>query len=225
MNTSDEIKNTLSFVTQILSQDVLPYFNTAEHDYSVSDMSSIMAAFVQLQQSILSFDDVALSAVTLAEAKINDFLSRSTLSPVLQKKIFQTFTKSSITSVIPYDNTIPQISEGVEVMGIDFTPISASSKILIEADFSYEASSTYYVFGSIFDSRFSSAVRSSSSYFSGSVPIMSRYVSVILDSGSLDLRRYSLRLGSNAGTVYFNGPNTTHGGVIGSNFRVTEFLL
>lgn len=53
MNTSTEIKNTLSFVTQILTQDVLPFFDQANHQYSITDMSAITSKFLILQQSIV----------------------------------------------------------------------------------------------------------------------------------------------------------------------------
>ena len=50
---------------------------------------------------------------------------------VLQVQNFQTGSGLTTTTTIPYDDTIPQITEGGEVMTLNITPTSASSKLLI----------------------------------------------------------------------------------------------
>jgi len=51
---------------------------------------------------------------------------------VIQTITAQSSSKMSSSAVIPYDNTIPQISEGTEYINLSITPTSASSILLVE---------------------------------------------------------------------------------------------
>ena len=51
---------------------------------------------------------------------------------VLQVANFQTGTVATGTTVLPYDDTIPQITEGNEYMTLAFTPTDAGSTLLIQ---------------------------------------------------------------------------------------------
>jgi hypothetical protein len=70
MTTSNEIKNTLSFITDILNQDVLPYFDQANHEYSVTDMTAILSKFLILQQSIVNLEGTFDQKISLIESPI-----------------------------------------------------------------------------------------------------------------------------------------------------------
>ena len=54
---------------------------------------------------------------------------------VLQIVNFQTGAVATGTTVLPFDNTIPQITEGTEFMTLAITPTSATSELIIEVVF------------------------------------------------------------------------------------------
>lgn len=53
---------------------------------------------------------------------------------VVQTVVAVTTTPAVVTASIPYDNTIPQQSEGTELMTVSITPQFASSKLLVAFD-------------------------------------------------------------------------------------------
>lgn len=58
-------------------------------------------------------------------------LPAGTGGKVLQVQQTQTNNQIQSTNTIPYDNSTPLFSEGVEVMALNFTPVSASSTLYI----------------------------------------------------------------------------------------------
>jgi hypothetical protein len=64
---------------------------------------------------------------------INRILRSQSQGKVVQVVYVENSSFSTSTSFIPIDNTIPQISEGMEVFSVSITPVNASSKLLIEA--------------------------------------------------------------------------------------------
>lgn len=197
--TPENFKSTLEFITQIMNDDLLPAVQNLGLSSPSFDISPILASLLSVQNGI-------------------DSLSGQMC--VLQKKTYQTFTKSSTPDKIPYDNTVPMITEGAEVMAIDFTPFSDTSKLLIECFFSFEGSQASYIIGALFDGS-PSCISSSISYYS--TTILQRYMRVIVDSSSLAPRRFSLRVGASAGSVNFNYPSTLMGNSTCSNITITEF--
>lgn len=195
-----DIKNALSIFSQVLKDDILPAIDALSLAAPSVDISPILASLLSVQNGI-------------------DSLSGQIC--VLQKKTYQTFTKSSTPDKIPYDNTVPQITEGAEVMAIDFTPVSDTSKLLIECFFSFEGSQASYVIGALFDGS-PSCISSSISYYSTN--ILQRYMRVIVDSSSLAPRRFSLRVGASGGSVNFNYPSNLMSNSTCSNLTITEYI-
>lgn len=77
MTTQAEIKNTLSFITQVLNLDVLPYFD--QNQTSPVDVSAITSSFMTLQQSIITlysdFNTALDSNILTIDQKIAQFSS------------------------------------------------------------------------------------------------------------------------------------------------------
>jgi hypothetical protein len=76
------------------------------------------------------FSDVSNSN-TLGKAKIEDFMLKA--GGVLQIATTSSTTHPDITTVIPADDTIPQKTEGDEILSLSFTPRSSSSSMLLIA--------------------------------------------------------------------------------------------
>ena len=79
MNTKEEIQNTLSFVTQILKDDVLPFFELPETTITDDAKNIIITKFAEVQSSIIALysniNDDLENNLTLIDSKINNSLS------------------------------------------------------------------------------------------------------------------------------------------------------
>jgi hypothetical protein len=73
-----------------------------------------------------------------------------TPTSVLQTRMFQTGAVATGTGIIPFDNTIPQISEGSQLMSLVFTPLSATSKLIITIYAALSSSASVAMTGALF---------------------------------------------------------------------------
>jgi microcystin-dependent protein len=145
---------------------------------------------------------------------------------VVQVQNFQTGAVNSGSTIIPNDNTIPQISEGDEYMSLAFTPKYASSVLRVDvymmcaADVAASIISIALFKDAIADAlavtRYTSVQANdrSNNSFSHFVP-----------AGSTDSQNFTVRAGPhNASTVTFNGTNldAEMGGIMASSITITE---
>ena len=130
----------------------------------------------------------------------------------IQKQYTADGTATSTTDQIPLDNTIPQDSEGALLQSLAFTPLDASSKILIEWKGYLSASDAGGAIAALFQSASADAI--DTFYAFGD------HVSILrcqLDSWGLTARTISVRYGVKtaaqtayagstiSGSAYFNG--------------------
>lgn len=75
--------------------------------------------------------------------KVFVYVTAGGSTKILQVAYADSVTSTGITTPrIPYDNTIPQITEGTEILTCSITPKSATSYLLIEASINYSTGST-----------------------------------------------------------------------------------
>ena len=147
---------------------------------------------------------------------------------VLQVVNYQTGAVATGTTVTPADDTIPQITEGVQYMSLAVTPRSASSTLLVTV-VSYAAVSvaTAWSTTALFKDAATGAVAVGigNSYTGGIiVPGIINYSQV---SGSTASTTFTVRVGiSTAGTLTFNGSSggRVFGGVMSSSITITEVV-
>jgi hypothetical protein len=138
------------------------------------------------------------------------------------------------TAALPIDNTIPQLTEGAQVMSLTITPVSAASFILLRfnCNLGHSNSGSRPVGVAMFDgsanainARFMQIDGSST----GNSPIPFS-MEVRVPSGSISARTYSIRAGSNGGvadTVFITGSRNAgsyFGGAITATFTAQEIL-
>jgi hypothetical protein len=145
---------------------------------------------------------------------------------VIQVANYQTGTLATGTGAIPFDNTIPQITEGTEFMSLAFTPTSATSKLLIQVvwvganpslatngfSIALFAAGTANALACIFTSIVNSSVNT--------YPF-----NHFMTAGTTSSITFSVRAGSgNGNTTSFNGQSGSQlgGGVTASSITVTE---
>lgn len=94
-------------------------------DDAVSDLEAIVAAYP-------TFGALADNATV---SLVNEITAGSGLT-LLQRAITTTSTRSVLSGTIPFDTTVPLVEEGDTIFNPNFTPVSASSKILVRVHLS-----------------------------------------------------------------------------------------
>lgn len=130
----------------------------------------------------------------------------------------------SATTVMPFDDTIPQNTEGDEALTVSYTPVNASSTI--EVTFSGMiggATSARIVIGLFKDSG-ADALYATSTTNVGSTGAMQTAFTYRESAASTSARTYKIRFGPQSGTAYMNGTNGSRafGGTCKAEIVITE---
>lgn len=132
------------------------------------------------------------------------------------------------TTVMPYDDTIPQNTEGNEFLTVDITPTNANNFLEIEAVVNIANSNATDVrlLAALFQDSTANALAAAQAArvatANGSAQIVLRYRML---AGTTSLTTFKIRAGgSGAGTTTFNGSagSRVFGGVMASSLRVKE---
>jgi hypothetical protein len=145
---------------------------------------------------------------------------------VLQFAETSTGAVATGTTLIPYDDTIPQITEGDEYLSLAVTPESASSDLLIEVVVHGAMSSGAYFTVALFEDGTNDAlsVANFASNLTGGAQ-QTTCLRYVVAAGSTSARTYKVRIGGNtAGTFTLNGTGSGRrfGGRMISSLTVTE---
>jgi hypothetical protein len=125
---------------------------------------------------------------------------------VIQSSYTEYTTNADLTTLIPTDDTIPQITEGTEVLTASITPKYATSKIRIY--FTGEGSTGVagdWINCALFRDAVTSAICTTTSYnttIGGGVPIHLKFEE---SASSVTARTYRIRVGAGAQTCRLNG--------------------
>jgi hypothetical protein len=144
---------------------------------------------------------------------------------VLQVKNFQTGTYATGTTLLPFDNTIPQITEGNQYLSLAITPISATSKLLIQVNIVMSSSALNFCTAALFQDSTANAIAASSVYASVATGIVIPSFNYFMTSGTTSATTFTVRAGTNnAGTTTVNGQSggQSFGGVCSSSITITE---
>lgn len=130
---------------------------------------------------------------------------------------------NSMTPNITIDNTIPQITEGTEILSVLHTPISASNILNIRVNAMVAVSAAGTMVLALFKDSVSNAIATAELKTTNDVhPIMIDFWMV---AGTTSAIRFSARIGADAVDVILGGKaNAPHlGGTLSSTIVVTEY--
>ena len=133
---------------------------------------------------------------------------------------------TATSNLFPEDDTIPQNTEGDEVMTLAITPVSATSKlhIFVNAFGSHSASPRQGI--ALFVDSDADAISFSDSASAGATTMMGVSLNYVVTSGSTSARTYKLRMAgmASSGTLSFNGQagGRMFGTVTKSSMIITE---
>ena len=124
---------------------------------------------------------------------------------VLVQMGVDTNTANTALGTIPYDGTVPQDTEGTEILSVTLTPTSGSNTLLIEAvvNLGHDAGSGDQRIVALFKDSDSSATVATVHHDSGGecVPVILRYFDT---SPTTSSQTWAIRAGSNNGNVSLN---------------------
>lgn len=140
----------------------------------------------------------------------------------------ETGAYASMTTIMPFDDTIPQNTEGTQVLSLAVTPTSATNKLKITVNLQVAASNTNGVGAALFQDSTASAIAAGFSTVSGgnfTTPITFIHY---MDAGTTSSTTFKVRLGpAGVVTVSLNGLNGSRifGGVISSSITIEEIKV
>lgn len=143
---------------------------------------------------------------------------------VLARAYAAYLSNASLTTVIPVDDTIPQVTEGTEILSISFTPKSATNRLRLRFQGQFSASGLIVCTAAVFSSASANALVAvgatapSADYFSPLV-LEKEYVPGVATSLT-----FSVRVGPASGSMRMNGNTATriYGGVSGATLVIEE---
>jgi len=133
-------------------------------------------------------------------------------------------TKSSHTTTIPIDTSIPQITEGEQIMSAAITPKSASSTLAIRISVPVTGSAIAHMVVALFVDSTANAIASGWHTKTSSSDAFLMFLETEISNASLTARTYKVRIGSHSGTAYVNGGAPGYyGGTAGAMMIIEEY--
>ena len=155
------------------------------------------------------------------------FVSSAVGGKILQMVYVFTGAYATGSTTIPFDDTIPQITEGNEVMTLAITPTSASSKLLVNVDVSGASNVQGNWTAALFRDSTANALAAAQTKQSDVNPdhLDHLHLTWVADASSTSATTFKVRCGqTNAGDWYFNGQNASRwfGGSSNSGITIME---
>lgn len=147
---------------------------------------------------------------------------------IQQVQMTQYSEASTTTTIIPFDDTIPQNTEGAEFMSQTITPKSASNLLVIEGAIMLNNTVVNWYIAALFQDSTANALAAYTSYSgvaTGALTIPFKYK---MTAGTTSATTFKIRGGGpSAGTTTFNGQSGTRrfGAIPKSYIQVTEFKV
>lgn len=149
------------------------------------------------------------------------------VSKLVQQVNTQTGTVATGTTPIPFDNTIPQNTEGTQFMTLAITPTSASSILFIQVDVICSFNSNNTMTAALFQDATANSLAAAATYQTTGTGILTISFNHTMTAGTTSATTFKVRAGGeSAGTLTFNGTSggQIYGGVMASSITITELI-
>lgn len=179
----------------------------------------------------LGYVTVANGASSITNGNITDNRSRAFPTPPLGTVVqMVTATSSAVatgTTVVPEDDTIPQITEGTEFLTQAITPKSSTNRLLIRVKaFLSQSASTNDIIGALFQDTTANALAAQDIYAGTSGAPICMVIEHDMVAGTAASTTFRFRAGPvNAATATFNGLGGARkfGGITLSSLSIIEY--
>ncbi|MGL4297336.1 MAG: hypothetical protein ACRCTG_16630 [Aestuariivirga sp.] len=168
----------------------------------------------------------AAAASAAATAKSEAIAAASVKLPgdVVQVVNTQTGAVATTTTVMPFDDTIPQITEGGEFMTRTITPTSAANMLRIDVVFNGSPNAASYVTAALFKDSDANAL-AVGTHYAGNGEYAQTVFTFFMQAGTTSLTTFRVRAGQHVGgTLTMNGDGGARrlGGLLFSSITITE---
>lgn len=158
---------------------------------------------------------------------INGSSNFNTASSVLQQVYVDRSDLFTGTTLLPIDDTIPQITEGDQIFTLTITPKLSSSILLLQLTMYATTGSNRFIYGAaVFRDGASNAICAGVNRFPTDSQPSAMSLQYRTTSNSTAATTFTVRAGTNLGAANFflNGTATNRlfGGVLYSSFSITE---
>lgn len=147
---------------------------------------------------------------------------------VIQSARTETGAVATGTTLIPSDDTIPQITEGDQYLSRAITPTSAANVLdVLTSALSTHSAASYNIIAALFRDSGADAIGVYRNYGAATSAHANSMIKKSVLCGSVSATTFTLRIGGNtAGTVTFNGAGGTRafGGAFNSFMEVEEIM-
>lgn len=190
--------------------------------YSTGADTFAETAFTSFARTVLDDADAATARATLGVSK-----------PVIQRRRNTQSAVVSTTATIPYDDTIPQITEGGLLFSEPFTPLSANSRIRITTGVQLRASAENIVRTvAVFRAGVADALGVSANYndvaSAGGVGFGTTTCTVDIPSPGTSAQTFEVRYGPHAASTLYVNANSSgarqYGGAFATFVEIEEYL-
>ena len=214
-------------------------YNPTAHTFSFPDDSITGANLgddvvsAQTTVTIASNDKVLFADASDSnkpkQGLVSDIVTLATAVPV-SGSVIQTVnvldhTRATGSTIIPWDNTIPQSGEGNQYMSLAITPTNALNSLLIRVVANLSLNASGRMTGALFKNDDTSAIAAATCNSDGNSDINQIIVEHYMPAGSTSPITFKFRAGGSiAGTTIFNGniSEQKFGGVINSSITIQE---
>lgn len=149
------------------------------------------------------------SALTTAEMDAN-LTNLNAADKVVDRAYVEYTTNADLTTVIPLDDTIPQNTEGTQILSVSFTPKSATNRLRLRFQGQGSASAGLNIQTALFSSASANALRATSSVVQASGYTVPLVLEMEYVPGVTTAITFSVRVGSNTGgAIRLNGSGVT----------------
>jgi hypothetical protein len=194
-------------------------------------MSTSAVSTVTLNAASMSVTNIALTTISAGSisASVGNFnnLKVGGHGTVAQFVRDTEATYTDLGVIIPQDDSIPQNTEGDEVLSVAITPVNASSTLLINVVLHLGGATGDAAIGALFVDSTAGALAAGATVNGNTAQMTALAFSHSLTAGSTSARTYKVRAGSDqAANAKLNGDNAARqfGGVAISSLTVTEIL-
>jgi hypothetical protein len=160
-------------------------------------------------------------------ARINGANVALGASEVVQVVHTQTGAVSTTTTTIPFDDTIPQNTEGAEFMTLAITPTNTNNLLYIDVDIFATTTNSVFTIVALFQDTTADALAATGSFQPTSTAGQAIHLRHKMTAGTTSATTFKVRLGPHAAsTLTFNGQSggRIFGGVAASTITITEVL-
>lgn len=154
----------------------------------------------------------------------NPYYTDSPLAGTVVKSSYTEYVAyADITTAIPFDDTIPQISEGTQIISVSFTPTSSTNKLRFRFSGMAQHSGGGNIAAALFGGGASNAIAATLAQAPANNAITSVNLSHEETSGTTSAKTFAVRVGPSAsGTIGFNGDGTRKFGGVSKTTLIIE---